>query len=230
MLLVQQQEEVFSAASILGQDFIAPLQLANALSLLVPCAGILEPCWPPEMLTRVRELQCLILPGPPEPYSIQDMLQKWPEFFWGDGAKLWYGGAEQKFAAERCMAVSWLCLGSGPVGGSLHLDWKRQQRKLNPENGETVPNAVTVVWTILLFLLVYERKLFADVWVRTSSRVSISFLPDTQDEVGSHVYVGTEEGKIILGFCRIAMRNSGRKKIPIGLALSMNLVPPPPEG
>ena len=102
MLLTSRQV----AKNMLGEDVITPDDLG---SFSYP-ASFLNDEWTlgTNELHRLREGGFLLFPGPPEAYSIVDMLRKWPEFFYRPEekypAELWYQGEKygQEFAREVC--------------------------------------------------------------------------------------------------------------------------------
>ncbi len=213
--------------NILGEYLITPEQLSGRCALQQSCLDSQEAPVPlSDFLRRLKQEECLIFPGPPESYSIEDMLERWPQFFLGgdNPRMLWYGRAQ--IFAQRPLPVSpWYGVCAHPAEGSTECVWEKQQGMLRPERGESVPDAVLVVWAILLFSMVCKRELFADVYVRTSARASIAFSPlgIPLGESGPPVYVGTQQGKIILGFHRVNPGTFGGRHAPIGVARQLDV-------
>lgn len=213
--------------NMLGEFLITPEQLSEQCSSQWSCVDSREAPVPlSDFLRRLKQEKCLIFPGPPESYSIKDMLKRWPQFFLGgdNPRKLWYGRA-QIFAQRPLLMSPWYGVCAYPAEGSNVCTWEKQQDMLQIERGESVPDAVLVVWAILLFAMVYKRELFADVYVRTSARASIAFSPlgIPLGESGPPVYVGTQEGKIILGFHRVKPGTFGSQHAPIGVARQLDV-------
>ncbi len=217
------------AENILGEYVIVPDNLGN---FSYPSSFLNAECaLGADELRRLREGGFLLFPGPPEAYSIVDMLRKWPEFFYRPEekypAELWYQGKKygQEFARRSLSSCGWCAVSPEPVKGSENCEWKRQLLMLNPKYGESVPDAVLIVWMILLFSMVRKRRFFENAWVRTSAQVSIFPFPEGSPPVlGPQVYVGTEQGSIVLGFHRQGQTTpSQRRKTPVGVAVSLEI-------
>ncbi len=224
MLLTSRQV----AKNMLGEDVITPDDLG---SFSYP-ASFLNDEWTlgTNELHRLREGGFLLFPGPPEAYSIVDMLRKWPEFFYRPEenhlAELWYQGKKygQEFARRSLSPFGWHAIRSEPVEGSCELKWERQQLMPKSENDESIPDAVLIVWMILLFSVVRNRRLFENAWVRTSAQVSIFPFPEGSPPVlGPQVYVGTEQGNIALGFHQQSPATHGGQRKLIGVAVSLKI-------
>lgn len=213
--------------NILGEYLITPEQLSGRCALQQSCLDSQEaPVLLSDFLRRLKQEECLIFPGPPESYSIEDMLERWPQFFLGgdNPRMLWY--RRTQIFAQRSLPVSpWYGVCAHPAEGSTECTWEKQQGMLRTEMGESIPDAVLVVWVILLFFIAHKRKLFADVWVRTSARASITFSSHGSplDELGPPVYVGTQDGRIVLGFHRVRSTTYGGQHVPIGVARQLDV-------
>ena len=224
MLLTSRQV----AKNMLGEDVITPDDLG---SFSYP-ASFLNDEWTlgTNELHRLREGGFLLFPGPPEAYSIVDMLRKWPEFFYRPEekhpAELWYEGEKygQEFARRSLPPCGWYAVHSEPIEGSCEFRWERQQLMPKSENDESIPDAVLIVWMILLFSVVRNRRLFENAWVRTSAQVSIFPFPEGSPPVlGPQVYVGTEQGNIALGFHQQSPATHGGQRKLIGVAVSLKI-------
>lgn len=216
------------AKNILGEDVITPDDLGN---FSYP-SSFLNDEWTlgTDELRRLRGGEFLLFPGPPEAYSIVDMLRKWPGLFYRPEVKypaeLWYQVEKhgQEFARRSLSPCGWHAVRSEPVEGSCELRWEQQQLMPKSENDESVPDAVLIVWMILLFSVVRNRRLFENAWVRTSAQVSIFPFPEGSSPVfGQQVYVGTEQGRTVLGFHRQGQATSGQRKTPVGVAVSLKI-------
>jgi hypothetical protein len=92
------------------------------------------------------------------------------------------------------------------------------------ENDESIPDVVLIVWMILLFSMVRKRRLFENAWVRTSAQVSVfPFREGSPPVSGPQVYVGTEQGNIVLGFHQQSPATHGGQRKPIGVAVSLKI-------
>ena len=216
------------AKNMLGEDVITPDDLGN---FSYPASFLNEECsLRSDELRQLKKKGFLLFPGPPETYSIVDMLRKWPEFFYRPKekypAELWYQVEKhgQEFARRSLLPCGWHAVRSEPVEGSCELRWERQQLMPKSENDESIPDAVLIVWMILLFSMVRKRRLFENAWVRTSAQVSIFPFPEGSSPVlGPQVYVGTESGNIVLGFHQQSPATHGGQKKPIGVAVSLKI-------
>lgn len=216
------------AKNMLGEDVITPDDLGN---FSYPSSFLNEECsLRSDELRQLKKKGFLLFPGPPETYSIVDMLRKWPEFFYRPKekypAELWYQVEKhgQEFARRSLLPCGWHAVRSEPVEGSCELRWERQQFMPKSENDESIPDAVLIVWMILLFSMVRKRRLFENAWVRTSAQVSIFPFPEGSSPVlGPQVYVGTESGNIVLGFHQQSPATHGGQKKPIGVAVSLKI-------
>ena len=216
------------AKNMLGEDVITPDDLGN---FSYPSSFLNEECsLRSDELRQLKKKGFLLFPGPPETYSIVDMLRKWPEFFYRPKekypAELWYQVEKhgQEFARRSLLPCGWHAVRSEPVEGSCELRWERQQFMPKSENDESIPDAVLIVWMILLFSMVRKRRLFENAWVRTSAQVSVFPFPEGSSPVlGPQVYVGTESGNIVLGFHQQSPATHGGQKKPIGVAVSLKI-------
>ena len=216
------------AKNMLGEDVITPDDLGN---FSYPSSFLNEECsLRSDELRQLKKKGFLLFPGPPETYSIVDMLRKWPEFFYRPKkkypAELWYQVEKhgQEFARRSLLPCGWHAVRSEPVEGSCELRWERQQFMPKSENDESIPDAVLIVWMILLFSMVRKRWLFENAWVRTSAQVSIFPFPEGSSPVlGPQVYVGTESGNIVLGFHQQSPATHGGQRKPIGVAVSLKI-------
>lgn len=216
------------AKNMLGEDVITPDDLGN---FSYPSSFLNEECsLRSDELRQLKKKGFLLFPGPPETYSIVDMLRKWPEFFYRPKekypAELWYQVEKhgQEFARRSLLPCGWHAVRSEPVEGSCELRWERQQFMPKSENDESIPDAVLIVWMILLFSMVRKRRLFENAWVRTSAQVSIFPFPEGSSPVlGPQVYVGTESGNIVLGFHQQSPATHGGQRKPIGVAVSLKI-------
>jgi hypothetical protein len=116
--------------------------------------------------------------------SILEMRRLSPELFYTRIGS-WY--ETEKFATEDKTGHQWLAVKKKPARNSLARTWCEQNAILSP--GEYVPNIAAVVWTILVFHLTRNVRLFPNIVVRTASRTGR----------GHHVDVGgfQREGMLI---------------------------------
>lgn len=96
------------------------------------------------------------------PMDIFDIQAKGPE-------DIVPSGYSNVFFARRKMQVRWYLIRKNPVPKSTNKTYKRQQLLLS--NNEKIPRAVELVYTIILYYLVTQQRLF-EKWVRCSDTFS----------------------------------------------------------
>lgn len=162
------REEYAQAITILGDDFIAPEEVAGAhncaytreqlaqFAATVPGKDVLEWC---------REKGFMLVAGPPTPLCLFDIRELCSPF--SSGGSGWYAESRQAFSREQKVTMKWLMLRKEPVPGSLGKTWKEQVALLSPV--EYVPNAAEVEWAVTTYKAARNIFLLRHVYVRTSS-------------------------------------------------------------
>ncbi len=167
------------AQSILGVNFITPEEVAKARPSIVytddqimALAGSLPSA---DVLKWCKDNDYAVVPAPPTAISMLGVREvKSANFYSKTGG--WY--ADQKFAREDKTGNGWLMVKKTPVADSTSKSWDEQTPLLS--GVERVPNAAEMSWFITTYFEVRGVRLFASIYVRTSS----------VDSDGDHVFVG----------------------------------------
>ena len=178
------------ARSILGNDFIAPEDIAKARHGIV---------YTPEEIARLcktlpnrKELQWLrdngfmLVAGPPRSMSLLEIRDIKNEYLYSKTGG-WYSNDKEKFSRDDKTTTKWLKLRKGPVPNSTKKNWNEQQPLLS--DVEYVPNAAEATWSVTSYKAVRGVYLLPNVYVRTSSldsdghRVGVGYF----DAEGLHV-------------------------------------------
>ena len=176
--------------TILGQDFISPMDIAKARGIAYTREQLSE-FWdtlpPREVLEWCHEHNYVLLAGPPRSMSLLEIRELRPGYFY---SKLGGWCAGQKFALDERQTPRWIMLRKELVPGSTSKTWDEQQVLLS--GVEVIPNVAEVVWIITTYKAVRDIFLLTNTYVRTSSI----------DSNGSRVLVGhfDTEGQIILDY------------------------------
>ncbi|MEX2145358.1 MAG: hypothetical protein WD712_03260 [Candidatus Spechtbacterales bacterium] len=180
------------ALEILGHDFIAPVQAANAwglkyLFVQLACLATLVP--PREILLWARDNNCIVIPGPPRKMNLLDIRKLDSRSFRGPTA--WYEEQKEEFSLNDTVDTEWLVVRKGWIPDSTGKNWLNQIAMLGID--ERVPNAAQAAWAFNTYTKVAGENPFTDIaYVRTSSVYS----------GGGHVYVGyfwDEANLVVIG-------------------------------
>ena len=159
------------ARSILGNDFIAPEEIAKARPGIVYAAediDEIEKKLPPrEELEWLRD-GFMLLPKPPKskPRSLLEVRELKPDYFYSSTGG-WYANDKERFAREERTGNGWLKLLKGPVPNSTKKNWNEQQPLIS--GLEYVPDSAQVAWGVTTYHAVRGVYLLPNVYVRTSS-------------------------------------------------------------
>lgn len=160
------------ARSILGNDFIAPEEIAAARSGIVYVAedlDELERTLPPQAeLEWLRDNGFMLAAKPPQSKtrSLLEIRELKPDYFYTSTGG-WYSNDRERFAREERTGNGWLKLRKGPVPNSMRKNWNEQQSLLS--GIEYVPDSAQVAWGVTTYHAVRGVYLFPRVYVRTSS-------------------------------------------------------------
>ncbi|MEK7578956.1 MAG: hypothetical protein AAB460_00255 [Patescibacteria group bacterium] len=156
------------AQSILGADFITPEEIMATrrgvaytndeiatLAASIPSADMLRWC---------KDNGYAVMPAPPTAMSLLDVRQLVTNHFYSKTGG-WY--ADQEFASKDKTSFGWLAIRKTPVPNSTNRTWSEQEKLLS--GVESVPNAAEMSWFITMYFEVRGIRLFANVYVRTSS-------------------------------------------------------------
>lgn len=176
-------DAVKRARAVLGADFVSsdeigairpdlgytPQQIAK-LTNTIPSK---------EVLYSLKKNGCVLMPHPPSARNLLAIRKTDPCHFYSSKlrAGCWYDN--QEFARDDMTGNGWLMIKKVPVSGSTGKYWSEQTKLLS--HAERVPNAAEMSWFITTFFAIRGIRLFADGYVRTSSR----------DRLGRRILVGS---------------------------------------
>lgn len=179
------------ARSVLGNDFVAPEDIAKARRGVVytpeEIAGLCKTLPNRKELQWLRDNGFILVAGPPKPMSLLEIRDLKNEYLYSKTGG-WYSGDKEKFSRDDKATAKWLKLRKGPVPNSTSKSWSEQQPLLS--DIEYVPNAAEAVWGVTSYKAVRGVYLLPNVYVRTSNldsdgyRVSVGFF----DAGGLYVY------------------------------------------
>ncbi len=168
------------AREILGDDFIAPEEIAEARGLAYTDEQIKElgsSLPSQEVLEWCRDNDCMLVAGPPKAKSLLDIRDLERDYFYSKRGG-WYADEAEAFARNDKVYCRWLIIRKTPVENSTNKNWDEQQALLS--DVEITPNIAELVWALTTYKAVRDIYLLPSLYVRTSS----------VDSVGSRVYVG----------------------------------------
>jgi hypothetical protein len=173
------QPDYAIAQSILGNDFITPEEVAKTRPGIVytdeQIATLASTLPSADMLRWCKDNGYAVMPAPPTALSLLDVRTLATGNFYSKTGG-WY--ADQEFASKDKTTFGWLAIRKTPVPNSTNRTWSDQEKLLS--GVESVPNAAEMSWFITTYFAVRGVRLFANVYVRTSSL----------DSDGYHVSVG----------------------------------------
>ena len=164
------------AKNILGKDFISPEDIAKARGITytdeqlaifgdtLPAQEVLEWC---------RDNGMMLVAGPPEPMSTLDIRALKKDYFYSKEGG-WYSNKSEKFARDDKVEPVWIALRKEPVADSFNKNWSEQSNLV--VEPMIVPNAAKLLWGITTCRAVRDVCLFPNLYVRTSSVDSVSYL------------------------------------------------------
>ncbi len=157
------------AFDILGNDFIRPLEVAEAYDAPYTATQLEELAWtlPEEKVLRwARDNGFAVLPGPPNEMNFLDIHELSTDFFYRKNDP-WFTDNRQTFARSDTVGATWLVVHKDPAPNSINKTWDEQQALLN--GNERVPNAAEATWFLTTYAKVRGIRLVPNVYVRTSS-------------------------------------------------------------
>lgn len=173
------------ARDILGDDFISPQEVAEALGVSyteAQLASLAATLPAKEVLQWARDNGFAVVTGPPKEMNLLHVRDLAPELFYSRFGG-WYAKTHEEFARKDVVGTTWLVVRKDPVPNSTLKTWNEQQALLS--GNERVPNVAEAVWFFTTYAKVRGIRLVPSVYVRTSSVYSD----------GHHVYVGDFGGR-----------------------------------
>jgi len=161
------------ALGMMGNDIVLPSEITEnrapytdaqlkLLSINMPAVEVLE---------DLKKNCFALMPLPPEPLSLLDLVTERPERFYSTYAKTttWYAGPEQTFAHNENTGFGWMAVKKAP-SVSTSANWDKQNKVISSSRGEgRMPNGAEMAWFILMFKGLRDIWLFPKIYVRTSS-------------------------------------------------------------
>lgn len=172
------------AREILGDDFLAPEEIATARGLTYSEEQLaeLERTLPDrETLERLERNDYILVAGSPREMSLLDVRELERGYFYSKEGG-WYAEQSEAFARNEKVTCRWYMIRKGIVPNSTSKTWREQQNLLS--DLETAPMAVELVWALTCYKAVRGVYLLANVYARTSS----------VDSDGTRVDVGVFDG------------------------------------
>ncbi|MCR4334643.1 MAG: hypothetical protein NUV47_02865 [Patescibacteria group bacterium] len=156
------------AQSILGVDFISPEEVSKTRTSIIytdeQITALAESLPSEDVLKWCKDNGYAVMPAPPTAMSTLDVREvQSAHFYLKTGG--WY--ADQKFARENKTSFGWLLIKKTPVLNSTNKNWNEQNKLLSAI--EKVPNITEMCWFITTYFEVRGIRLFASIYVRTSS-------------------------------------------------------------
>jgi hypothetical protein len=180
------------AREILGDDFLAPEEIATARSLTYSEEQVvkLDRTLPDrEILEWLKRNDYMLVAGSPGEMSLLDVRELNRSYFYSkqDG---WYAKRGEEFARNEKVTCRWYMVRKGIVPDSTNKTWSEQQHLLS--GLETAPMAVELTWALISYKAVRDVFLLSTLYARTSS----------VDSCGNHVCVGYfgEDGLNVLSW------------------------------
>lgn len=178
------------AREILGDDFLAPEEIAAARGLTYNEEQVaeLERTLPDrETLEWLKKNGYMLVAGSPREMSLLDVRELDRGYFRSKEGG-WYAEQREAFARNDKVTCRWLMLRKGIVPNSTSKTWGEQQKLLS--DLELTPNVAEQVWGMTTYKAVRGVYLLGSLYARTSS----------VDSDGHHVDVGRfdEDGLYVL--------------------------------
>ncbi|MEX2145313.1 MAG: hypothetical protein WD712_03035 [Candidatus Spechtbacterales bacterium] len=168
------------ARDILGDDFISPQEIAEAIGVSyteAQLASLTSTLPEKEVLQWARDNGFAVVAGPPSEMNLLDIHELNTDLFFEKNDP-WFADKRQKFARSDTVGTTWLVIRKDPVPNSTRKTWSEQQDQLS--DNERVPNVAEATWFFTAYAKVRGIRLVPHVYVRTSS----------VDSGGYHVSVG----------------------------------------
>lgn len=168
------------AREILGDDFLAPEEIASARGLAYSeeqIAELKQTLPNKETLEWLRRNDFMLVAGSPRDMSLLDVRELERGYFYSK-TEGWYANQSEAFARNEKVTCRWYMIRKGIVPNSTSKTWGEQQELFS--DLETAPMAVELVWALTCYKAVRDVYLLGNVYARTSS----------VDSYGSLVRVG----------------------------------------
>lgn len=160
------------ARTILGDDFIAPEEIAKSRGLTYSDTQIAEfgsTLPTQEVLEWCRDNGFMLMAGSPRAMSLLDIRELERDHFCSK-EEGWYADSCEAFARNDKVETKWLILRKEPVPDSTRKNWGEQRALLS--DVECVPNIAEQVWGLTTYKAVRGIYLLPSMCVRTSSAAS----------------------------------------------------------
>jgi hypothetical protein len=162
------------ALGIMGDNIVFPHEITEerGLSYTDDKLKLLSIAMPAvEVMDELKKNGFALMPLPPEPLSLLDLLNGRPEHFYSTYTKTpaWYTEPEQTFAQDEKTGFGWMAVKKAPIV-SMSTNWDEQNKVISGGLDEgRMPNAAEMAWFISIFKEVRDTWLFPTIYVRTSS-------------------------------------------------------------
>lgn len=168
------------AREILGDDFLAPEEIATARGITYSeeqVAHLKRTLPSRETLEWLSRNDHMLVAGSPHEMLLPDVRELNRGYFYSKQGG-WYAEENEAFARNEKVTCRWYMIRKGIVPNSTSKTWGEQQGLLS--DLETVPMAVELVWALTCYKAVRGVYLLGSLYARTSSVNSF----------GSHILVG----------------------------------------